>query len=525
MPVSVAIALARRGRRQWAAFARHRARRGRRRPDDEGDRAHRSSRSVSPSHVIGPFDIHHVRNTGIAFALFPGAASPVTILTGIAVIWMLVYFARSGARHPILPVALGFLVGGSMSNLVDRVRQGYVTDFIAPQHWPTFNLGDTFITVGVILLIASSSSSSAAQAGVHRTQAVRSRRTDVRAGLIRPDRPARAGRRSSRRPRRRLELAVPAGGGRRAARPLPGRASGPSARGPRPSGCSQRAGRSWTAGRSQRATGSRRRDACARRPPSADSPSSSPRSSTLTVALRGRPPPRRRQARRTSSCTHPQGTRRGTLVHGLLGRGIAGGGGARAAGHRAPARPRHLGPARGRARRRDAPTAAAADPPAGARPRVPRARPGPAPLVARHGSRRRSAVTAATRPASRSTPTPARGGHALRGRRASAAARAPACPTGDGANAPDPGSPGGDRPARLGRSGLRRDGRPRPRRASSCTPHGSPSPTRSRASGSTSSRRCPPTSRRRSNVRAARSVRLRAHVHVRRKRLSGSYLA
>jgi len=104
-------------------------------------------------HVAGPFAIHHVRNTGIAFGLFPGAASPVTILTGIALIWMLVYFARSGARHPVLPVALGFLVGGSMSNLVDRVRQGYVTDFLDPDYWPAFNLGDTFITVGVLILL------------------------------------------------------------------------------------------------------------------------------------------------------------------------------------------------------------------------------------------------------------------------------------------------------------------------------------------------------------------------------------
>ena len=103
--------------------------------------------------VAGPFDIHHVRNTGIAFGLFPGAASPVTILTGIAVIWMLVYFARSGARHPVLPVALGFLVGGSVSNLVDRTRQGYVTDFLDPDYWPAFNLGDVFITVGVGLLL------------------------------------------------------------------------------------------------------------------------------------------------------------------------------------------------------------------------------------------------------------------------------------------------------------------------------------------------------------------------------------
>jgi signal peptidase II len=105
--------------------------------------------------LIGPFEIHHVRNTGIAFGLFPGAANPVTILTGIAVIWMLVYFARSGGRHPILPVALGLLLGGSLSNLVDRARQGYVTDFIDPHYWPAFNLGDVFITVGVIVLLAT----------------------------------------------------------------------------------------------------------------------------------------------------------------------------------------------------------------------------------------------------------------------------------------------------------------------------------------------------------------------------------
>ena len=104
--------------------------------------------------VTSWFQIHHVRNTGIAFGLFPGAASPVTILTGVAVIWMLVYFTRAGARHPLMPVAFGFLLGGSLSNLVDRVRQGYVTDFLDPKYWPAFNLGDVFITIGVIALIA-----------------------------------------------------------------------------------------------------------------------------------------------------------------------------------------------------------------------------------------------------------------------------------------------------------------------------------------------------------------------------------
>ena len=77
----------------------------------------------------------------------------VIALTALAVMWMLVYFARSGARHPAIPAGLGLLIGGSVSNLVDRIRNGYVTDFIHLSHWPTFNLADTFIVIGVLLLV------------------------------------------------------------------------------------------------------------------------------------------------------------------------------------------------------------------------------------------------------------------------------------------------------------------------------------------------------------------------------------
>jgi signal peptidase II len=99
------------------------------------------------------FTIHHVKNPGIAFGLFGGWAGPVTILTAIAVVWMLGYFAKAGARHPVLPVALGLLIGGALSNLVDRIRIGHVTDFLDPPYWPAFNLADTFICVGVAILL------------------------------------------------------------------------------------------------------------------------------------------------------------------------------------------------------------------------------------------------------------------------------------------------------------------------------------------------------------------------------------
>jgi signal peptidase II len=103
--------------------------------------------------VVGPFSIHHVQNSGIAFGLFASATSVVIVLTVLAVIWMLSFFARSGARHPVLPVALGLVLGGSISNLVDRVRLGYVTDFLDVGPWPAFNLADSFIVAGVAVLV------------------------------------------------------------------------------------------------------------------------------------------------------------------------------------------------------------------------------------------------------------------------------------------------------------------------------------------------------------------------------------
>ncbi len=104
-------------------------------------------------HVAGPFSIHHVQNSGIAFGFFASATSLVILLTGIAVIWMIYFFARSGSRHALLPVALGLVIGGSVSNLIDRVRLGHVTDFLDFRYWPAFNLADTFIVVGVAALL------------------------------------------------------------------------------------------------------------------------------------------------------------------------------------------------------------------------------------------------------------------------------------------------------------------------------------------------------------------------------------
>lgn len=103
--------------------------------------------------IAGPLKISHVQNSGIAFGLFSQATSLVIVLTSAVVLSMVFFFARSGARHPLLPAALGLIVGGSTSNLFDRIVHGYVTDFIDFGFWPSFNLADSFIVLGVAVLI------------------------------------------------------------------------------------------------------------------------------------------------------------------------------------------------------------------------------------------------------------------------------------------------------------------------------------------------------------------------------------
>ena len=105
--------------------------------------------------IIGPFSVRHVENSGIAFGFFSSRTTIVIAVTAVAVGWMLWFFARSGRRHPVLPVALGLVLGGSIANLIDRVRLGRVTDFLDLEAWPAFNLADTFIVVGVAVLFGA----------------------------------------------------------------------------------------------------------------------------------------------------------------------------------------------------------------------------------------------------------------------------------------------------------------------------------------------------------------------------------
>ena len=95
----------------------------------------------------------NTRNHGIAFGFLPGSHIAVTILIGVALLALLVYFALH-SRERLIWLPTGMLVGGALGNVIDRVRAGSVTDFIKlPLGWPPFNLADVSITLGVLILL------------------------------------------------------------------------------------------------------------------------------------------------------------------------------------------------------------------------------------------------------------------------------------------------------------------------------------------------------------------------------------
>ena len=110
---------------------------------------------------IGFFSIIHITNTGSAFGAFQGYSLVLTIVAIIglfAISGLGVYVYRKYPQFVNIPnrIALGLLLGGDLGNLIHRLRfSGHVTDFINPGFFPVFNVADSAITIGVILIIIS----------------------------------------------------------------------------------------------------------------------------------------------------------------------------------------------------------------------------------------------------------------------------------------------------------------------------------------------------------------------------------
>jgi signal peptidase II len=94
----------------------------------------------------------HVRNDGIAFGFFSGGGAVLVIFAVVALAALLIFFSRHRDR-PLVWLPTGLLIGGAAGNLIDRVRDHAVTDFIKLPHWPAFNVADMAITFGVLTLL------------------------------------------------------------------------------------------------------------------------------------------------------------------------------------------------------------------------------------------------------------------------------------------------------------------------------------------------------------------------------------
>ena len=103
-------------------------------------------------HLVGPIKLVDVRNTGVAFGQLQNGGVIVAVVIAVAIAALLAYFSRNLSR-PWIWLPTGLLLGGAVGNVLDRVREGAVVDFVKIPHWPAFNVADSAITVGVVVLL------------------------------------------------------------------------------------------------------------------------------------------------------------------------------------------------------------------------------------------------------------------------------------------------------------------------------------------------------------------------------------
>ncbi|HTU37782.1 MAG TPA: signal peptidase II [Acidimicrobiales bacterium] len=109
-----------------------------------------------PRHVWGPFGLALTFNSGFAFSLFSGRAVAVTVLLCIGLVVLAVVVAQ--VRTVPAAVGAGLVLGGAAGNLAQRIFGGHggrVPDFVTLDYWPTFNVADACVTIGVVIVIVT----------------------------------------------------------------------------------------------------------------------------------------------------------------------------------------------------------------------------------------------------------------------------------------------------------------------------------------------------------------------------------
>jgi signal peptidase II len=113
----------------------------------------RSAIATGDAESLLPFlKLVHVRNSGVAFSMFSGGGPLLIVFAALATGALLGFFYVH-AERPLAWLPTGLLLGGAIGNLIDRLRDGAVTDFIKFPGWPAFNVADIAITLGVLALL------------------------------------------------------------------------------------------------------------------------------------------------------------------------------------------------------------------------------------------------------------------------------------------------------------------------------------------------------------------------------------
>ncbi|MFC1461138.1 signal peptidase II [Verrucomicrobiota bacterium] len=113
------------------------------------------SRSVIP----GFFNLTHLRNTGAVWGIFQHQNGWLVFLSLFVLVALAILYRRLVGERWVYRIALACMIGGITGNLIDRIKLGWVTDFLdfycSASHWPAFNLADSSICIGVAIYLVS----------------------------------------------------------------------------------------------------------------------------------------------------------------------------------------------------------------------------------------------------------------------------------------------------------------------------------------------------------------------------------
>ena len=98
------------------------------------------------------FTFTYIHNTGAAFGMLPQLGSVFAVVAVVVALGLMVWYQHLPVQHLLVRIAVGLVAGGALGNFVDRVRTGYVVDFLHFHFWPIFNVADSSVFVGVIIL-------------------------------------------------------------------------------------------------------------------------------------------------------------------------------------------------------------------------------------------------------------------------------------------------------------------------------------------------------------------------------------